>query len=313
MNIYRLGKPLCPGDTIGVVAPSSALAEDTLEQGLAILHGLGYHTKLGLSVGAHWGYLAGTDAARAADIRAAFADNEVDGIICLRGGYGATRLLPLLDYECIAAHPKLFVGFSDITALHTVLLQRCHLAPVHSMMVMPLGRGASDYTVRQFAAGLQDPYQDGAYELPPGCRLETIIPGMAEGILCGGNMMLLAAMTGTPYALDGTGAILLLEEVGEEAYALDRMLCQLEQSGLIERAAGIIFGEFSGCTPVEAAPYEFTVRDVIYEYAARWQKPAVCGFPAGHGADNAWLPFGRSVRLSLMADKADVVRLPDRI
>lgn len=300
--MYKQGKAVYPGDTLGIVGPSSTLGDHRLEKGLAVLHKLGYKTKLGASATAHWGYLAGTDELRARDITNMFADDDVDGIICLRGGYGATRLLPLLDYQTIAAHPKVFIGFSDITALHTVFLQRCHFMPIHGTMVMSLGRDASAYTTDCLAKGLINPYPLGKIPVPSGWHMETIIPGDVTGTVCGGNLMLLAAAAGTPYALQIPDAILLIEEVGEEAYSLDRMLCQLEESGIIAHAKGIIFGEFTRCEPTEPAPYEFTSRDIIYQYAKRWNKPAVWGFPAGHGTDNAWLPLGMKTHLCCQAD-----------
>lgn len=300
--MYKQGKAVYPGDTLGIVGPSSTLGAHRLEKGLAVLHQLGYKTKLGASATAHWGYLAGTDELRARDITNMFADDDVDGIICLRGGYGATRLLPLLDYQTIAVHPKVFIGFSDITALHTVFLQRCHFMPIHGTMVMSLGRDESAYTTDCLAKGLINPYPLGKIPVPSGWHMETIIPGDVTGTICGGNLMLLAATTGTPYALKIPNAILLIEEVGEEAYSLDRMLCQLEESGIIAHAKGIIFGEFTRCEPTEPAPYEFTSRDIIYQYAKRWNKPAVWGFPAGHGTDNTWLPLGMKTHLCCQAD-----------
>ncbi len=307
---YQFGTPLLPGDTIGVVAPSAALAKDDIAQGIAVLQKMGYVVRPGKSVGAHWGYLAGTDEVRAGDINDAFADDRIDGIVCLRGGYGATRILPLLDYECIAAHPKVFVGFSDITALHTAFLQRSHMAAIHGPMVMSLGGKASDYTREQFAQGLRRPWAGGPVLLPPGYQLETIVPGTVSGPLYGGNLTLLAALTGTPYALRLDGGVLLLEEIGEDAYALDRMLCQLEQSGLIQRSRAVVFGEFTHCEPETEAPYEFTVRDVIWQYAKRWGKPAVWGVPAGHGRHNAWLPLGRTVQVCAQPSQASVCFAP---
>ena len=300
--MYKQGKAVYPGDTLGIIGPSSTLGEHSLEKGLAVLHGLGYKTKLGASATAHWGYLAGTDALRAQDITNMFADDDVDGIICLRGGYGATRILPLLDYQTIANHPKVFIGFSDITALHTAFLQRCQLMTIHGTMVMSLGRDASPYTIDCLAKGLANPYPIGNIPMPTGWYMETIIPGDVTGTICGGNLMLLAATAGTPYSLQIPDAILLIEEIVEEAYSLDRMLCQLEESGIIANAKGIIFGEFTRCEPTEPAPYEFTSRDIIYQYAKRWNKPAVWGFPAGHGTDNTWLPLGMKTHLCCQAD-----------
>lgn len=308
--IYRYAPALVPGDTIAVVAPSAALAGDDAEKGMAFVRSLGYDLKIGRSVTAHDGYLAGPDALRADDINQAFADDSVKAIVCLRGGYGATRLLPLLDYELIAAHPKLFVGFSDITALHTAILQRCGFCPIHGTMVMSLGRNASDYTKEQFAYGLTHPYEARPLPLPPDCSIRTLIPGTAAGPLVGGNMMLLSVMLGTPYALDvPQGAVLCLEEVGEDAYALDRMLCQFDQSGLIDKVSGLAFGEFYRCEPTEGSDYEWTVEEVLRSYAEKWGKPAVMGLPFGHGADNAWLPLGQEVSLTAGKDGASLAFL----
>ena len=208
---YTYAAPLQPGDTIAVVAPSSTLAGADVTKGLVFLRSLGYELKIGKSVSAFDGYLAGPDRLRAADINDAFADDTVKAIVCLRGGYGATRILPLLDYDLIAAHPKLFVGFSDITALHTAFLQRCGFCPIHGTMVMSLGRDASEYTKEQFAYGLQHPYEARELPLPPDCSPKTLVPGAVTGPLVGGNMMLLSVLMGTPYAIDPpAGAILCL-------------------------------------------------------------------------------------------------------
>lgn len=177
---YRCAAPLNPGDTIAVVAPSAALAEDDAAQGIAFLKELGYHVTVGQSVSAHDGYLAGSDELRAADINAAFADDHVKAVMCLRGGYGATRILPLLDYELIAAHPKLFIGFSDITALHTVFLQRCHFCPIHGTMVMSLARKASDYTREELRRGLAHPYAVRTLPSAPRCVPRPSFPGRRQ-------------------------------------------------------------------------------------------------------------------------------------
>lgn len=308
--MYTFPQPLQPGDTIQIVAPSAALADDDLSESMSFIQSLGYGVKLGRSVGAHWGYLAGSDELRAQDIHEAFADDDVRAVLCLRGGYGATRILPLLDYDLIASHPKLFMGFSDITALHTAFLQQCHMATAHCAMAMSLGQAASAYTKEQFIQGLQSPFSPRTFSLPEGTLLEPIVAGCASGPLCGGNMMLLSVMTGTPFALDGTGAVILLEEIGEDAYSLDRMLCQFEQSGLPNRAAAFVFGEFAHCEPTQKSEYEFTVKEIICQYARRWGKPAIWGFPAGHGRHNAWLPFGASVCLRSGVHDAELAVVP---
>ena len=302
-----LGQPLGPGARIGIVAPSAPVEKARFEEGLTYLQSLGLEPVCAPSVGQEYGYLSGTDEVRARDINRFFADPSIDGILCLRGGYGAARLLELLDYETIAAWPKLFIGFSDITALHTALRQRCGLATIHGPMLMNLGGAATPYTFAQFAAGLTEPALPGPITLPPGWVLEPLVEGTVHGNLTGGNMMLLANLTGTPNGLDGTGDILFLEEIGEEAYSLDRMLRQFEQSSLISRVQAVVFGEFVHCTPVEPEAGEFTVRDVLTYYARRWGKPAACGLPYGHGKTNGWLPLGRPATLRVTADSVSLI------
>lgn len=318
MDKLQFPQGVTPGGTLAVIAPSSTIGDDSPDPGLDILRSWGYTLKLYDSVRAHDGYLAGTDELRAHDVNAAFADDDVDAIICLRGGYGAMRILPLLDYEMIAAHPKLFIGYSDVTALHTALRQKSHLATIHASMVMSLARKPSTFTLQQMQQGLQDPWSFVGGDVSstqiqkekPSVTLRataplngsqvplrTLVPGVASGPLVGGNLSLVAATMGTPYALDGTDGILFIEDVGEEAYAIDRKLCQLELSGLIDRVAGLVFGEFERCEPTEPAPYEWTVEDVITAYAKKWGKPAVAGLPAGHGENNTWLPLGLPVHL----------------
>lgn len=304
MESYRLGRGLRQGDTIAIVAPAAPLAAEAVTGAEQVLRDLGYVSVLGRTVEESWGYLAGSDELRARDLEWAFADPAVQAILCLRGGYGTTRFLDLLDYDRIRANPKLFIGFSDITALHTVFRQRCAMATIHGPMALSLGREPTAYTLGQFAAGLQEPVPAGPLQLPPGRQLEPLVPGTASGTLCGGNMMLLSVTTGTPYALDGTDGLLLLEEIGEDAYALDRMLRQFEQSGLIARAAGILFGTFHDCMPTESRDGEFTVREVAAYYAERWGKPALWGVPAGHEKDNAWLPFGVPARMEVGVSEA---------
>ena len=263
--------------------------------------------KLGATVKKKWGYLAGTDEERARDIEAAFGDDNVKGILCLRGGYGVTRILDLIDFPYIKKHPKLFIGFSDITALHSALQKYCGFAVVHGPMALSLGRKSSAFTRASFAAMLSDPWGRKELLLPPGRHMETLVAGKATGILAGGNLMLLAVTIGTSYALGGKDLVLVLEEVGESAYSLDRMFRQLEQGGLIERAKAVLFGEFHNCEPQEETDGNFTIRQVVEQYAERWSIPAVWGLPVGHGADNASLPLGVSVTICAETEKIVIV------
>ena len=194
---YTYAAPLQPGDTIAVVAPSSTLAGADVTKGLVFLRSLGYELKIGKSVSAFDGYLAGPDRLRAADINDAFADDTVKAIVCLRGGYGATRILPLLDYDLIAAHPKLFVGFSDITALHTAFLQRCGFCPIHGRWSCPSDAMLRNIRKNSSPMACSTPMKRG------NCPCRRIVPRKRSfrcrhGSWSGVNMMLLSVLMACP-------------------------------------------------------------------------------------------------------------------
>lgn len=276
------------GATIGIVAPSSPLAQpEYLERGLAFWRRRGYRVRTGKHIKAAAGYLAGSDDQRLADLHQMFRDPEVQAIFCLRGGYGSLRLLAGLDYELIAAHPKILVGYSDITALHLAINLRTGLVTFHGPMLYPeLGSQApSPFTEESLlhtltATGPPDPITPA-----PGMPAAvTINPGQARGIVTGGNLSLIVATLGTPYEIDTRGKILFLEEVDEAPYRLDRMLTQLHLAGKLEKAAGIVCGH---CPPQEVAALE-----VIIERLGPTGRPCFYGLPAGHLNAQVTLPLG---------------------
>ena len=222
-----------------------------------------------------------------------FHDDDVKAIICLNGGYGSARILDKLDYDYIASHPKLVVGFSDVTALQSALWEKCRLVTANGPLMVTLG-GSDAYTAGQFFQGLTTDAWRGPLALPAGRKLTTVVPGQAEGPIVGGNLTVLTSLVGTPYALDGTGCILVLEDTGEDAYRIDRMLNQLWQSGLLSRVAAIAYGDFTDC-PND--PGDFTTDQVLDYYAHLAGKPAIKGLPVGHTKDKAFVPYGVKVRL----------------
>ena len=282
------GKALEPGDCIGVAAPAFFIKDNAFQESVDILEEAGYRVKLAPSCTSAEGYLAGSDEVRAQDINDLFADDEVDAIVCLRGGYGSSRILDLLDYSMIKRHPKLFVGFSDVTALHTALLQECGLSTVYGPMISSLSSGTTDYTMSQMMDGLSGKAAVGEITLPEDAELTTLAPGTAEGVIVGGNLTVLASMVGTEYELKGDGALLLLEEVGEPPYKVDRMMRQLYENGLFDRVNGILIGEFYACEDERGR----ALSDVLEEYAALSGKPVIMGIPSGHDVNNMFLPFG---------------------
>ena len=196
----------------------------------------------------------------------------------------------------IARHPKLFIGFSDITALHTALGQRSHLVTIHGPVLTSLTHNTTAYTLYQFEQGLTGTDVPGNVPMPDGLELSSLIPGTAEGRLCGGNITILASLAGTPYELRGDGGILFLEDTYESPYQLDRDLLQLYQSGLLSRVRGIVFGLFPDQDGHAAEREEYD--DIIAHYASLAGKPAIKNFPAGHTEYNIYLPLGTRARLT---------------
>ncbi len=289
------GRALRPGDCIGLLAPSSYADDKDFAGSVELLKAQGYRVKLAPSATAMYEHFAGTDRKRAADVNAFFQDDEVKAILCVRGGYGAARILDRLDYKMIARHPKPFIGFSDVTALHVALGERCGIATIHGPMLVSLSRRRPDpdYTRTQFFDGLRRTTPLGEIPMPEGRKLETLAPGEAEGMIVGGNLTVLTSLVGTPYELNGKGALLLLEEIGERPYRIDRMLNQLWQSGLLSRVNGILLGDFVNCDNDDDNPLEdFTLPEVLRHYARLSRKPVIQGVPSGHTSNNLFLPLG---------------------
>ena len=235
-----------------------------------------------------YGFFSGTDEGRARDMNDLFHDDDVKAIVCLNGGYGSARILDKLDYDYIAAHPKWVVGFSDITALQVALWEKSRLVTANGPLMVTLG-GSNDYTAKQFFDGLKGESWRGVLALPAGRKLKTIEAGTAQGPIVGGNLTLIASLVGTPYALDGTGCILVLEDTGESSYRIDRMMNQLWQSGLLSRVAAIAYGDFTASSHDDG---DFTTEQVLDYYAHLAHKPAIKGLPVGHTADKAFIPYG---------------------
>jgi muramoyltetrapeptide carboxypeptidase len=252
---------------------------------------------MGLHVSRHTGYLAGTDAERLADLNAALRDDRVDGIWCARGGYGAMRLLRDVDYDAMRRRPKTLLGYSDITALHAAFGVHSGVITLHG----PTARGrltdfSRDSLVRA-AIARRDPCGVAA-------DARTLRGGRAAGRLVGGNLALLAALAGTPYAPDYDGAILVVEDVGEPLYRIDRLLRQLELAGALSKVAGIAFGSFTECRDEGADVVIEALDRVLAEAAEAAGVPAVAGIPLGHIDDQWTIPLG--ARAELDADRGEL-------
>ncbi|NLG25662.1 MAG: LD-carboxypeptidase [Clostridiales bacterium] len=299
-----MNKPraLRPGDTIGLAAPSGAVRrENGLERAIEKVRALGYRVKVGESCGQVCGYLSGDDRLRADDLNRMFLDDEVDAIVCLKGGYGAARLLDRLDYGAAAAHPKILAGFSDITALHAAYHMKSDLVTFHAPMPASnwIDDDFSDFSLQSMLAALSNPLPR-PLENPEGRPLETIVGGRCEGLLVGGNLSLVSGLLGTPYRLDVRGKVLLLEDIGEHTYKLDHMLNQLRLAGAFADCAGVVLGDFRDCT-VEYPDFGLTLPQIVRDLIAPAGKPVLAGLAAGHCEPSVALPLG--VMCSLDADR----------
>jgi muramoyltetrapeptide carboxypeptidase len=282
---------LRPGDTVGVIAPAAAIEREFLEQGVNVLCAMGYRVKVSQHALDRAGILAGNDYTRASEIDAFFADDDVKAIFGARGGYGCGRLLPLIDFATIARHPKIFLGFSDATFLLNALVDKSTMIAFHGPMVaIDFARGLTERSKTHLERLLTATVSGFEMEAP-----EIIRPGIAEGELIGGCLSVVVATLGTPWAPLFEGRVLFLEDTGEKAYRIDRMLVHLRQSGALDRVAGIVFGAIR---PFDASDAErIRIAEFIGEATSGLSCPVLGGLEAGHGTENLTLPFGVRVRL----------------
>jgi muramoyltetrapeptide carboxypeptidase len=298
----RLPPPLAPGARVALVTPAGPL-RDAKELQAAVDHAtsLGWEALAAPHVLARNGYLAGTDEERAHDLNAALRDPTVDGIWCVRGGYGAMRILDALDYDALRRRPRPLLGYSDITALHCAVGVRCGVVSYHG----PTARGELTPFSRQSLVRALVERRD-----PCGHAAEArmLHGGRAAGRLVGGNLALLAALCGTPFAPDYIDAILVLEDVGEATYRIDRMLQQLRLTGALDRLAGIAYGQFTESTDTMDTS-NLALDDVLRSAADVAGVPAIAGIPLGHVPDQWTIPLG--ARAELDADARTLHVLPD--
>ena len=290
---------LRPGATLAVLSPASATKQDLVQAGMDCLHRLGYKTALmphALDRGPL--YYAGTLQQRVADLHAAFADPAIDGIICTRGGWGSAELLPHLDAELVRANPKVFVGYSDHTALHVWLARQAGLVTFYGPMVAADFARADGYDAASWQHAVGGSL---AWSLNAGDGLRVLRPGVAEGTLTGGCLSILAESLGTPYALLPATAdaprILFLEDIGTKPYQWDRMLLHLRYAGLLQHVSGIVFGDMKQCVADEEQPL---LQAAILHALADFAGPIAIGLRSGHvDKPNITVPLGVQVRLDL--------------
>ena len=281
------------GDTVAIVAPAGPIiSRDLFESGVATLEQLGFRVRFDDRIFQSVRYLAGSDADRAEELIRVMQDPSVQAIVALRGGYGCARLIPLLEEKRLRSHPKIFMGFSDLTTLH-LLFNSWGWCTFHGPMAATdtMATMSAEQSRHLFSLWTDPDYLPALHF----SELETWAPGATEGILTGGCLSLIVASLGTAYEIETEGKILLLEDVGEPAYRIDRMLTHLRLSGKLEAASGILLGRFADCAPEEGSGY--SVADVLQDVLSGLDIPILANFPAGHIRDNWTLPLGVRVRL----------------
>ncbi len=304
METQKLIKPprLKKGDMVGLIAPGSPFTNSQFKKAVKNIESLGLRIKYGKYLNEKNGYLAGTDEQRLSDLHEMFEDNAINGIWCIRGGYGTARLLPKIDYKIIRKNPKIFIGFSDITALLNAIFHKSGLVCFHGPV------GASDFTnftvnhLKQLI--IDDVKQDLTItRRAKEDKFKVLNSGKAEGCLVGGNLSLIAALVGTKYQLSFKDKILFLEDIGEQPYRLDRMLTQIRQSSDLDKAAGIVLGIFENCD-ANNPDRSLTLMEMFDDQFSELSMPIVYGMPFGHVANQCTFPLGINVQFD--ADKGEL-------
>lgn len=298
-------KKLKVGDTIGLVSPGGFITEAQLEESKTNMLSLGFSVVVAKNILHTTGYFAGTDKERAEDLHEMFGNKKIDGIVCVRGGYGCARVLDFLDFNLIKRNPKIFIGYSDITALLYGIYAQTGLTGFHG----PVATSTfNEFSVNNFKNVLMHPLPKTRLSIAPENELKNeykpfiIHGGKAAGKLVGGNLSIVASLIGTKYDVDTKGKIIFLEEVGEEPYRIDRMLTQMMQAGKFKHAAGVALGVFSKC---ESKPEEsgiansFSLSEVLTERLTQLKIPALYGLSFGHIVNKFTLPFGLNAELDV--------------
>lgn len=288
----RLPPALAPGARVALLAPAGPLASpDDLVRAEQNARALGWEPVPGAHVLAREGYLAGSDAQRLGDLNAALADDAIDGVWCVRGGYGAMRLLEHVDYDALRRHPKALMGYSDITALHGAIVTRGEVVTFHA----PVARAALTPFSRDSLARATARREESCGSAP---AARVLRGGRARGRLVGGNLSLLAALAGTPFAPDYTDAIVLMEDVHEDVYRVERMLLTLRLGGAFASCRALVFGAFTdGREERQDAGGSRSLDAVLTELADTLRVPCVAGVPVGHIADQWTVPLGAGAEL----------------
>ncbi|MGH4050017.1 MAG: S66 peptidase family protein [Clostridium sp.] len=299
-----LGRRLRIGDTIGLISPASPENVEAIKNAIIFLKNQGFNIVEGKHLYDKWGYLAGKDKDRASDIMEMFKNDEVDMILCIRGGYGSSRLIPYLDFDIIKKNPKIFAGFSDITVFLNLFYEKCGLITFHS----PMGTSNLEdiETFKSFMYTFTEGYNPYIIKNSSAFETNCITGGIALGNLVGGNLSLICSSLGTPYEMDTRGKILFIEEVGEAPYKIDRMLTQLLLAKKLKQCSGIILGQFKNC---DLPHYErsLTLEEVFHDRLYNLNIPMFSGFCSGHDYPKLTLPIGAKVKMDAESGSINVM------
>ncbi|MDM5297611.1 LD-carboxypeptidase [Bacillus pumilus] len=300
----QLPAALQTGDTVGVIAPASPPDDKKLAKGIAFLESLGLQVKKGRNIDRRYGYLAGSDHERVEDLHHMFQDSEVKAVICACGGYGTGRIAETIDYDLIRQNPKIFWGYSDITFLHTAIHQQTGLVTFHGPMLSSDvgGENVHPYTKDTFLQLFAPKSFTYSHHLSP---LHALYHGTASGEIVGGNLALIVTTLGTPFEIDTKGKLLLIEDIDEEPYKIDRMMQHLKSAGKLDDAAGFIVGDFHQCEPKQQEP-SLTLEQLWETYLVPQKKPALSGFRIGHSSPTVAIPIGTQAELDATGKKLHV-------
>lgn len=287
-------KRLQPGDTIGIISPASSPDDlSKINRGIEYLEKLGYRVEVGKNVGSQAGYLAGSDAQRLADLHEMFKNKNIKAIFSIRGGYGSARLLDKIDYKLVRSNPKIFVGYSDINALQMAFFTKTGLITFAGPMVaVDFHDEVSAFTEEVFWRTITSNKKIGKIQNPRKEKFYVLNKGRAAGRILGGNLSLLNSLLGTEYLPKMNGAILLLEDINEAPYRIDRMLNQLRLSKILKQINGVILGYFVDCYEPDPTKQTFSLNEVIIQYFQSIKIPVVYNFRHGHIKDNITIPYG---------------------
>jgi muramoyltetrapeptide carboxypeptidase len=308
MKIHKPPK-LNKGDLIGIISPASSPEDLTkIEKGVHYLEGLGYRVEVGSNVGQNIGYLAGSDEQRVQDLHYMFSKKQVKAIICIRGGYGSPRLLDKINYSLIKKHPKIFVGYSDITALQMAFYKKAGLITFAGpMLAVDFGGEISKFTEEMFWAIISSHKKFGKIKNPDNEKFFVLKHGKISGELLGGNLSMLVSLLGTEYLPAIENKILILEEINEAPYRIDRMLNQLRLSGAIQKIRGVVLGSFVDCYEVDQYKKSLTLNEVIDDYFGKLKKPVIYNFKHGHITDNITVAFGIRYRINTEESSIEMI------